>query len=127
MLNENTMPTCVQGIDLICDNYEWLMSQGVQLIMLGSGREDLEWALRDMENRWALDCPDLSIALHFPCIALLLAIALWAYMRGACVTLLFKVHSKPIGLWLEEEQCKSYRDHKGFNALCQGCVVHPFF
>jgi glycogen synthase len=42
-----------QGIDLICDNYEWLMSQGCQLVMLGSGRADLEWALRDMENRWA--------------------------------------------------------------------------
>eukprot|EP00983_Pelagomonas_calceolata_P050732 1142103-Pelagomonas_calceolata.AAC.6 len=41
----------VHGIDLIRDNYDWLMSEGCQLIMLGSGREDLENDLRDMENR----------------------------------------------------------------------------
>ena len=35
-----------KGIDLICESYDWLMDQGVQLIMLGSGREDLESALR---------------------------------------------------------------------------------
>jgi starch synthase len=40
-----------KGVDLICDNYEWLMSQGVQLVLLGSGRDDLENMLRDMENR----------------------------------------------------------------------------
>ncbi|PSC74906.1 granule-bound starch synthase chloroplastic amyloplastic isoform X1 [Micractinium conductrix] len=40
-----------KGVDLINDNYEWLMGEGVQLVMLGSGREDLETALRDMENR----------------------------------------------------------------------------
>jgi len=40
-----------KGIDLIRDNYDWLMSEGCQLIMLGSGREDLENDLRDMENR----------------------------------------------------------------------------
>jgi len=40
-----------KGVDLICDNYEWLMGEGVQLVMLGSGREDLEGALRDMESR----------------------------------------------------------------------------
>ena len=40
-----------KGVDLIRDNYEWLMSQGVQLILLGTGREDLEAALRDMEAR----------------------------------------------------------------------------
>jgi hypothetical protein len=28
------------------------MSEKVQLVMLGSGREDLEQALRDMENRY---------------------------------------------------------------------------
>ena len=35
-----------KGVDLICESYEWLMDQGVQLVMLGSGREDLENALR---------------------------------------------------------------------------------
>lgn len=41
-----------QGVDLIRDNYDWLMSERVQLVLLGSGREDLEQALRDMENKW---------------------------------------------------------------------------
>lgn len=40
-----------KGVDLIRDNYEWLMQEGAQLVMLGSGREDLESALRDMEAR----------------------------------------------------------------------------
>ncbi len=40
-----------KGVDLIVDNYEWLMSEGVQLVLLGSGRDDLEGMLRDMENR----------------------------------------------------------------------------
>lgn len=40
-----------KGVDLICDNYEWLMSEGVQLVLLGSGRDDLETMMRDMENR----------------------------------------------------------------------------
>lgn len=35
-----------KGVDLICESYDWLMDQGVQLIMLGSGREDLENSLR---------------------------------------------------------------------------------
>jgi glycosyltransferase involved in cell wall biosynthesis len=35
-----------KGVDLICESYEWLMDQGVQLVMLGSGRDDLENALR---------------------------------------------------------------------------------
>ena len=35
-----------KGVDLICESYEWLMDQGAQLVMLGSGREDLENALR---------------------------------------------------------------------------------
>lgn len=35
-----------KGVDLITESYDWLMDQGVQLIMLGSGREDLENALR---------------------------------------------------------------------------------
>jgi len=41
----------LQGIDLIRDNYDWLMSEGCQLVMLGSGREDLERDLREMEDR----------------------------------------------------------------------------
>ena len=40
-----------KGVDLIVDNYEWLISEGVQLVLLGSGRDDLEGMLRDMENR----------------------------------------------------------------------------
>ena len=35
-----------KGVDLIADNYEWLMSEGAQLVLLGSGRPDLESALR---------------------------------------------------------------------------------
>lgn len=44
-----------KGVDLIRDNCGWLMEQGVQLVMLGSGREDLENDLRGMEasNRHA--------------------------------------------------------------------------
>ena len=35
-----------KGVDLITESFDWLMDQGVQLILLGSGREDLENALR---------------------------------------------------------------------------------
>lgn len=35
-----------KGVDLICDNYEWLMEQGVQLVLLGSGSPELESALQ---------------------------------------------------------------------------------
>ena len=35
-----------QGVDLIRDNYDWMMGEGVQLVLLGSGREDLEAELR---------------------------------------------------------------------------------
>eukprot|EP00879_Flechtneria_rotunda_P005440 GHRR01005733.1.p1 GENE.GHRR01005733.1~~GHRR01005733.1.p1 ORF type:complete len:590 (+),score=164.31 GHRR01005733.1:745-2514(+) len=38
-----------KGVDLIRDSHGWLMSQGCQLVMLGSGREDLENELRSME------------------------------------------------------------------------------
>lgn len=38
-------------MDLIRDNYDWLMSEGVQLVFLGSGTAELEQALRDMENK----------------------------------------------------------------------------
>lgn len=40
-----------KGVDLIRDSHDWLNSQGCQLVLLGSGREDLETALREMENR----------------------------------------------------------------------------
>lgn len=39
-----------KGVDLIRDAHSWLMSQGVQLVMLGSGRADLETDLRTMEG-----------------------------------------------------------------------------
>ena len=35
-----------KGVDLIHENHGWLMGEGVQLILLGSGRADLEQALR---------------------------------------------------------------------------------
>ncbi len=38
-----------KGVDLIMDSYDWLMGEGVQLVMLGSGRGDLEDGLRGME------------------------------------------------------------------------------
>lgn len=38
-----------KGVDLIRDSHQWLMSQGAQLVMLGSGRADLEDDLRSME------------------------------------------------------------------------------
>ena len=45
-----------KGVDLIAEAEGWLMSQDVQLIMLGSGREDLEGALRGMEERHRDKC-----------------------------------------------------------------------
>lgn len=39
-----------KGVDLIREAYGWLMGQDVQLVMLGSGRHDLEEELRNMEN-----------------------------------------------------------------------------
>ena len=35
-----------KGVDLIRDNFEWLMGEGCQLVLLGSGRADLENTLR---------------------------------------------------------------------------------
>jgi starch synthase len=35
-----------KGVDLICECYDWLIEQGAQVVLLGSGREDLENALR---------------------------------------------------------------------------------
>ena len=39
-----------KGVDLITESFDWLMDQGVQLILLGSGREDLENSLRSIIN-----------------------------------------------------------------------------
>jgi starch synthase len=38
-----------KGVDLIRDSAGWIASQGAQLVLLGSGREDLENDLRSME------------------------------------------------------------------------------
>lgn len=35
-----------KGVDLIRDSFDWMMDQGCQLIMLGSGRTDLENSLK---------------------------------------------------------------------------------
>ena len=35
-----------KGVDIIRDSYDWLMAEGCQLVLLGSGREDLEHSLR---------------------------------------------------------------------------------
>ena len=35
-----------KGVDLIRDNFDWLMHEGAQLVLLGSGRDDLENSLR---------------------------------------------------------------------------------
>lgn len=40
-----------KGVDLIKENYDWLMGQNAQLVMLGSGRDDLEADMREMEAR----------------------------------------------------------------------------
>ncbi|XP_048327644.2 granule-bound starch synthase 2, chloroplastic/amyloplastic [Ziziphus jujuba] len=40
-----------KGVDLIADAIPWMMGQDVQLIMLGTGRNDLEQMLRQFENQ----------------------------------------------------------------------------
>eukprot|EP00803_Ostreobium_quekettii_P006806 evm.model.scf_662.3 EVM.evm.TU.scf_662.3 scf_662:24974-40282(-) len=45
-----------KGVDLIYENFEWLMGRGVQLVMLGSGNAELESALVDMERRRPRQC-----------------------------------------------------------------------
>ncbi|MED6119206.1 hypothetical protein PIB30_009605 [Stylosanthes scabra] len=40
-----------KGVDLIAEAIPWMMGQDVQLIMLGSGRPDLEQMLRNFENQ----------------------------------------------------------------------------
>lgn len=45
-----------KGVDLIRDNHSWMMGEGVQLILLGSGRADLEQDLREMEQHRQEQC-----------------------------------------------------------------------
>ena len=40
-----------KGVDLIRDNYDWLMGEKVQMVLLGSGMQELEQSLREMENK----------------------------------------------------------------------------
>ncbi|KAI7735921.1 hypothetical protein M8C21_031187 [Ambrosia artemisiifolia] len=40
-----------KGVDLIAESVPWIVDQDVQLVMLGTGRPDLEQMLREMENR----------------------------------------------------------------------------
>ena len=35
-----------KGVDLIRDSFDWLMNEGCQLVMLGTGRPDLENSLK---------------------------------------------------------------------------------
>ena len=35
-----------KGVDLIRDNFWWIMDEGCQLVLLGTGRDDLENSLR---------------------------------------------------------------------------------
>ncbi|CAN8269775.1 unnamed protein product [Cochlearia groenlandica] len=41
-----------KGVDLIAEAVPWMMSQDVQLVMLGTGRPDLEEVLRRMEQQY---------------------------------------------------------------------------
>lgn len=45
------------------ESFPWLMGEGVQLVMLGSGREDLENELRNMENQRKDQCRCGSLCL----------------------------------------------------------------
>lgn len=40
-----------KGVDLIAEAVPWMMDQDVQLVMLGTGRDDLERMLRNFENQ----------------------------------------------------------------------------
>jgi len=41
-----------KGVDLIRDAFPWIMAQGVQVVLLGSGSPTLEGFLREIEVRW---------------------------------------------------------------------------
>lgn len=45
-----------KGVDLIHESFDWMMSQGYQLVMLGSGRQDLENSLKQMESARFQQC-----------------------------------------------------------------------
>ena len=61
-----------KGVDMIADNYEWLMSEGAQLVLLGSGRPDLEEALRRVAAGWlvaaAVQLPFVPPAHYVTCL-----------------------------------------------------------
>lgn len=40
-----------KGVDIIAEAIPWMVGQDVQLVMLGTGRQDLEQMLRDFENQ----------------------------------------------------------------------------
>ncbi|RAL47117.1 unnamed protein product [Cuscuta campestris] len=44
-----------KGVDLIAEAIPWMMGQDVQLVMLGTGRPDLEEMLRQFENQYGRD------------------------------------------------------------------------
>ena len=46
-----------KGVDLIRDNHSWMMGEGVQLVLLGSGRADLEQDLRSAPHNSPLAPP----------------------------------------------------------------------
>ncbi|XP_076886832.1 granule-bound starch synthase 2, chloroplastic/amyloplastic-like [Bidens hawaiensis] len=41
-----------KGVDLIAESVPWIVDQDAQLVMLGTGRPDLEQMLREIENRY---------------------------------------------------------------------------
>ena len=60
-----------KGVDFIHDSYHWIMGEGAQLVMLGSGRDDLENALREMEEQRKDQCryaASLCLCLALLCI-----------------------------------------------------------
>lgn len=65
-----------KGVDLITESFDWIMGEGAQLVLLGSGRPDLEDSLRWMEGarrdqcRWAHLTPRLArMPRLVPCLA----------------------------------------------------------
>ncbi|CAM8987619.1 unnamed protein product [Rhodiola kirilowii] len=41
-----------KGVDIIAEAIPWMMNQDVQLVLLGTGRDDLELMLRNFENQY---------------------------------------------------------------------------
>lgn len=50
------------------ESFPWLMGEGVQLVMLGSGRDDLESELRNMENQRKDQCRCAPSFFHTLCL-----------------------------------------------------------